>query len=403
MLSTNPLFEDQAVRTLDHAIHGGADFGECITTMQRVPAGDTAAWAREWTATADCVALLGDDAHARGHRVSAAEGWLRAANYYRTAYCFMYGPPVSADLAAAFDREATTFAKAAAALDPPLAPLEIPYEGTSLPGYFVSGGDGVRPILVCTNGYDSTLHEMYLAFGVAARKRGWHCLLFDGPGQGRALLKQGLFLRPDWENVVRPVIDAVLALPNVDNSRVALSGWSLGGYLALRAATGEPRLAALVADPGLAGLAGGIRKVFASLPADTLANPLAADPALFAPYVAHVESDPAMRWKIVQRAFMVHGVSTLQAYVATARDYDTTSRLGLIRCPTFFACEENDPLAQRPSDPRGPHLPEDTRTLHCGRGCGRSLRDGRALAVPRQDVRLAGRDALHRAAMTGEL
>src|SRR5262245_30397057 len=128
LLSPYPLFEDEAARTLDHAIHGGADFGECITTVARIPSGDTEAWAREWKATADRVAAIGDDANAKGHRTSAAEAWLRAANYYRTAYCFMYGNPISEELTAAFKREAATFQKAAALLDPPVTPLEIPYD-----------------------------------------------------------------------------------------------------------------------------------------------------------------------------------------------------------------------------------------------------------------------------------
>ena len=346
LLSDYPLFEGESTRTLAHATHGGADFGECITTMQRIPAANVDAWGREWTATADRVASIGDAAFARGHRTSAAQAWLRAANYFRTSYSFMYGHPVSAQLAAAFDRESATFAKAASALDPPLVPLEIPFEGTTLPGYFVSGGTGVRPLLVCTNGYDSTVHEMYFAFGVEARKRGWHCLLFDGPGQGRALLKQGLLMRPDWENVVRPVIDFALTLPEIDSSRLALSGWSFGGYLALRAATAEARLAALVVDPGLSGLADGMRRTFASLPPDVLEDPLAANPAMFAPYEQQIARDPQTRWKIQQRAYMVHGVSSLQAYMATALDYDTAGRLDRIRCPVFVACEESDPLAQ---------------------------------------------------------
>ena len=51
--------------------------------------------------------------------------------------------------------------------------------------------------------------------------------------------------------MIRPVVDFALTLPEVDPDRIALYGWSLGGYLALRGASGEPRLAACVADPGL--------------------------------------------------------------------------------------------------------------------------------------------------------
>ncbi|WP_338460772.1 hypothetical protein [Synechococcus elongatus] len=74
---------------------------------------------------------------AAGHDVSAREAYLRASNYYRTAYLFLYGAPPCSDLLQAFERESATFRKFALRADPPLEPVEIPYEGTTLPGYFV--------------------------------------------------------------------------------------------------------------------------------------------------------------------------------------------------------------------------------------------------------------------------
>ena len=75
-------------------------------------------------------------------------------------------------------------------------------------------------------------------------------LAFDGPGQGAALLQRGLVLRPDWENVVAPVVDYALTRPEVDPARIALIGLSLGAHLAPRAASVEHRLAACIADCG---------------------------------------------------------------------------------------------------------------------------------------------------------
>lgn len=66
--------------------------------------------------------------------------------------------------------------------------------------------------------------------------------------------------------------------------------------------------------------------------------------------MASIEASPATRWKVVQRAFMVHGITSLPAYVATARDYDAAGVIGQIRCPTFVACEEGDALAQSAPD-----------------------------------------------------
>ena len=43
-------------------------------------------------------------------------------------------------------------------------------------------------------------------------------------------------LRPDWENVITPVVDYLLTRPDTDPARIVLNGLSLGGYLAPRAA-----------------------------------------------------------------------------------------------------------------------------------------------------------------------
>ena len=51
---------------------------------------------------------------------------------------------------------------------------------------------------------------MYFAVAVAVAARGFHCLFFDGPGQGEMLIEQGMPMRPDWEAVIRPVVDFAL-------------------------------------------------------------------------------------------------------------------------------------------------------------------------------------------------
>ena len=79
------------------------------------------------------------------------------------------------------------------------------------------------------NGYDSNINEMFVAHSGAALRRGYNVLLFDGPGQGRNLIRDGLPMRPDWENVVRPVLDYALERSEVDADRIVLAGWSWGG------------------------------------------------------------------------------------------------------------------------------------------------------------------------------
>jgi pimeloyl-ACP methyl ester carboxylesterase len=318
-----------------------------MTTMQRVPPGDIAAWQREWTATADRVAAIGDGCAKRGHQVSAREAYLRASNYYRTSYVMHFGAPVAPEVRNGFARESATFRAFAERMNPSIEPVEIPYEGTTLPGYFCRalGVSGRARTLVVTNGYDSTLHELYFAFAVAANRRGYHCLIFDGPGQGRVLIEQNIPMRHDWENVVRPVLNYLLARPEVDPGRVVIAGWSLGGYLALRGTVGENRLAACAADPGLSSLLGPMRKMLSQFPPDVLANPLKADPNIFAPFMAKIESSFEQRWKVVQRAFWVHGVRSLPEYLDAARRFTIENSLQAIRCPVFLGWAEEDQLS----------------------------------------------------------
>lgn len=224
-LSDNAMYEAFGSRALFHSSYGGADFGECLEAVRRVGDGDADVWHREWNATADALVEAAEASIAAGHPVSAREAYLRATTYYRTSYYPLFGAPVDERLPATFEREQAAFASAAPLWDMPVELVEIPFEdGATLPGVLVLAGDaaGPRATLVHVNGYDSNVHEMFVAHVPAAVSRGYHVLLFDGPGQGRNLIRDGLAMRPDWENVVRPVIDYALSRPEVDERRVVL-------------------------------------------------------------------------------------------------------------------------------------------------------------------------------------
>jgi alpha-beta hydrolase superfamily lysophospholipase len=260
---------------------------------------------------------------------------------------FLFGTPVDQRLIGAFDKEVEAFEKAAALFEPPIEPVEIPYEGTTLPGYFYRVDDSgqPRPTVIAINGYDSTIQAMYFGHAVAAVSRGYNCLLFDGPGQGRVLYKQGIHMRPDWENVVRAVVDYALSNhPEIDPERIALNGWSFGGYLAPRAASGEHRLAACIADPGQWDLVEAMKGFLSSLTKEALDNLPDIDPSVLKPIEEHIMSDSSLRWSVAQRAFWVHGVDSLADYLHVAKDFELSSVVDRIQCPTLVTRAENDPV-----------------------------------------------------------
>jgi pimeloyl-ACP methyl ester carboxylesterase len=339
----DPLFEEFALRPL---IMDGCPLDEISATTSLIEEGDRDGWFREWTAAADRVAGCADASAHAGHAISASGAYLRASSYYRAAYLPLYGSPVDPRLVEAFDKEAEAFQKASALMTSPVEPVEIPFEGTTLPGYFcrVDESDRSRPTLICTNGYDSTIYELYLDFAAALR-RGYNLLLYDGPGQGRPLIKQGLVMRPDWENVVRPVVDYALTRPEVDAEKIAIMGISLGGYLAPRAASAEHRLAACIADPGLWDMLEAMKARLSMLPKDVLDKFPDVDPEVLKPFVEHIEATPTLRWAVVQRAYWVHGVESLSEYSQISEDYSLKEVAGQIRCPTLLTWAESDPLS----------------------------------------------------------
>jgi pimeloyl-ACP methyl ester carboxylesterase len=340
ILFDDPFFDGQLLRALGYVYYGGADIGECLTTAQRITQGDADSWYTQWYRLAERVYAGAEGSLAAGHPVSAREAYLRSSNYFRTSYVILFGSPVDPRLVEAFNQQTEAFRKAAQLFSPAVEPIVIPYEETMLPGYFYRVDDSgqPRPTLIVIGGYDGTVEEGYFAGAASALRHGYQCLCFDGPGQGGALLKQHLYFRPDWENVVRPVVDYVLSRPEVDRKRIVLMGGSWGGYLAPRAATGEHRIAACIADAVQYDPAAR-RKAF--VPKELQDQVDDGDPTLFAPIFEQLMHNPMMAFSL-KRGMWTHGVSTPLEYVRAMASYTLKGLADRITCPTLVCEAEND-------------------------------------------------------------
>jgi alpha-beta hydrolase superfamily lysophospholipase len=351
MLFKNKLHEEFGLWPLAYIPYGGADFGEIRAVAEAIGDGDDGAYHGAWVAAADRLKAEGDTAIGKGHSVSAREFYLRASAFYATSFHPLFGAPVDPRLLAAFRKQVDALEKGLALGPHPVRPLSIPYNAMPMPGYFIPAQgfeDEVRPLIILNNGYDATITDTYFASAVAASRRGYHSLLFDGPGQGAMLYEHGVPLRPDWEVVINAVVDFALTLPCVDLRRIALYGWSLGGHLAPRGASGEPRIAALIADPATWSIADGFREVVVhqfGVEPEAAADLGALDQAVLDRIDAHFRQDRWLYWKVVQRGFWVHGVDNLRAYFASAEPFTMQGRAEFVQCPTLITQAENDTLA----------------------------------------------------------
>lgn len=234
--------------------YGAGDVGEMLSTADRVVDGDADSWCREWIATGQRVATIAEESAKSGHEVSARATYLRAATYYAMALSVIDGTNDPAPLLqSTFAEHRRCFDAYTELLDPPAEKVQIPYEGAAMPGYLFrpSTSDVPRRTLIMNNGSDGPVTSIWPAVSAGGVARGYNVLIFDGPGQQLMLFERGVPFRYDWEHVITPVVDFLLARPDVDPAQIALYGISQAGYWVPRALAFEHRIAAAIADPGV--------------------------------------------------------------------------------------------------------------------------------------------------------
>jgi alpha-beta hydrolase superfamily lysophospholipase len=344
------LLDAQLLRVVGAACCGGSDVGECLAAAQRVRGIDLDSWHDSWRALADDTRGLAQRSETAGQCETARLAYLRASSYYRTAGVMLMAAPPDGRLVACNRDQAEAFRAAAGLMALPPEIVEIPFEGSSLPGYFfgAAAGDEPRATVILIGGYDGTAEELYFFNGVAALARGYNVLAIDGPGQGAALLQRGLTMRADWETVVSALVDYACSRSDVAPERIALIGLSLGAHLAPRAASGEHRVAACVADCGGFDLfEDALRRMPAPL-ARGLRDRSVWARVLIRGVLAVLARKPTAGWAL-RRGMLVHGARSPLAYIESLRAFSLAGRAEQISCPMWVCnAEEDDVGASAP-------------------------------------------------------
>ncbi|TAJ80915.1 alpha/beta hydrolase [bacterium] len=232
-------------RLIDEAVQDGADVNECFRALARIPDKDFAAWHREWMSTAEHIERLAKDAVRKDHLVTAKDGYIRAFTYYRTAQFWLDHADSRKD--AAFTKALDCFGKANSLGQTSYERVKIPFERTTLPGYFCPAQGrkrGRAPVVLYVGGAD-TFAEQLLFMGVSRiTRRGISCMTMTGPGQGEVVRVKKLYSRPDYEKPIGAALDYLERRKDVNPKKMALMGVSMGGYYAARGASLDDRVAA---------------------------------------------------------------------------------------------------------------------------------------------------------------
>lgn len=182
------------------------------------------------------------------------------------------------------------------------------------------------PLIVIVHGIDGCKEE-HLSTELALHAAGFSTLCLDGPGQGEALLIDGLLWDSEFHAFLSAALDQLEGVAGVDTARVGLLGISIGGMWCYQAAAEDRRIKAIF-DLG----APLHTRKFPSLPfliktrlcqvtgarredeiAQVLAQNNIEDPALLEAVTAHVRMVHGERDRVVSTTDKQHLLATFKA------------------------------------------------------------------------------------------
>ncbi len=232
------------------AMESGAQIGEIVDIVGAAKAAagagadqGTQAFMQAWMAKADTLIELAAEDEARGRNFSAGSKLERAALYLLNGERMQaHGAPGRMET---YRRARECFDQATRLGKLNCERVEIPLEtGTMAALWTRAPGAAPRPAVVYCNGLDSNKELLYWSqLPHALARRGISTLCVDQPGTGEALRLQNLPATPHSEQWASKAVDWLELQPEVDASRIGMTGISLGGHFAPRAVAYEPRFA----------------------------------------------------------------------------------------------------------------------------------------------------------------
>jgi alpha-beta hydrolase superfamily lysophospholipase len=264
--------------------------------------------AADWPSFSHGMAELGqhweksaDEALQAGGVETAGQHWLRAAAYYHYAQLRLSDSAMKDNMRVACRR---CYQKFTPLSTPRVVRCEIPFEGTTLPGYLRVKNPGA-PCVILIGGLDSAKEVELHHFAEIFLSRSCSVFYFDGPGQGE--LYRRCFMALGFEKAVSSVIKFLSADSRVQPARFGCFGVSFGGYLACLSSALNPRIQACVSTGGFFD-----HRILGKLPpiaAETVKNVFGfssdVDMSEIAPYVTLEPS----RGKMAAPLLIVHGTA----------------------------------------------------------------------------------------------
>lgn len=341
LLSNDSSFQFDIVNALGLAAGGGGDIAPILSAARNITPGDFNSFSQVFYELANDTKALAQDPSLAYDKVNVRDTWFSAATYFRLADFYLHGDPKDPLINILWKEQTAAFDKAMAALPVPGQRVKIPSNNFTVEAIWwpVAVDQVKRPTIILGNGYDGSQEDLYHSFVSAAHQRGWNAITYEGPGQPTVRRYQDLGFIPDWERVVTPVVDYILANQTsaVDSSKLLLFGYSFGGYLAARAAAYEKRIKAVILDGGVFDAYQAFHDQLPIEAQDLLdAGNASAFNALIEPAINSPGSPTQLRWG-AQQGMWSFNVDTPFDFLERAKAFHVSGFIDRLSVPVFVA------------------------------------------------------------------
>jgi dienelactone hydrolase len=186
------------------------------------------------------------EAEQAGNKQAAAEHYYLASNYWASAMWTI--DEVDAQIKMQNDKKLANFKKWMAVADHHIEWVELPYHGKTLPAIFhlpPNYQQGSRiPVIVVVSGMDGFKERSVALKDDRFLKRGYAVLAFEGPGYWEPPLR-GIYVDvPGWAECGKLVCDWIAKRPELDASKIGMTGVSFGSFFSAIMMSGDTRFKA---------------------------------------------------------------------------------------------------------------------------------------------------------------
>lgn len=233
----------------------GVDYGRLRRVVARVP--NWLQWCQAWTHEGDHVYAQAEQALKEGNACKARVLFHEAVACYHIGQHIFFIDSRQKELSQEKARSSYQMAISLYRMEERPIAIEIPFNGVTIRGYLRASPAPNQPLIIFINGMDNIKEAEGHSFGSLFWQHGFNFFTFDGPGQGE-LWRTMKFEAKTYHTAVSAIIDWFERQHTyaIDSERIALVGFSLGGYLAPVAAAYDSRVKCVAGNSGLVFIGG---------------------------------------------------------------------------------------------------------------------------------------------------